>query len=146
MLRFLAQNNEASGYDFIRYCKEKGIPASAGTVYPQLRKLTEDGILAMKIDRKSNHRGRRIYSLTEEGKNFVSEIEKNKEGMKNILNRLGIVMSKGLDTIPPAISKTMGPIFYQLHSTDWKDKNDVKELLRNLENLEAELRRWINEE
>lgn len=146
MLRFLAQSKEASGYDFIRYCKEKGIPASAGTVYPQLRKLMEDGILTMRVDRKNSRRERRIYSLTEEGKKFVDEIEKNKEGMKSILNRLGVVMGKGLDTIPPMINKIMRPIFYQLHSIDWKDRNDVRKLLKNLEKLEEELRRWIDEE
>jgi len=34
LFKFIAENDRITGYDFLKYCKDKGISASSGSVYP----------------------------------------------------------------------------------------------------------------
>ncbi len=140
LLNFIEKKGEITGYDFLKYCKEEGITASPGTVYPQLNALTKDGILTKKIDGRRN-----VYFLTQKGKDFLKEIQMKKEGFKNLMSKLGIVMENPNAFIPANVKKRFKTFFYSLHSVNWKKKSDVEDFLKELRKLEDEIGRWLNE-
>lgn len=56
------------GYDLIRAVREKGWPGGAGSVYPILSALEAGGLIAGR-----DEEGRRIYQITEQGRQLLGE-------------------------------------------------------------------------
>ena len=48
LINYLINNEELVGYEFIKYCRDIGILASSGTVYPHLKTLTENEIISFR--------------------------------------------------------------------------------------------------
>ncbi|WP_036224734.1 PadR family transcriptional regulator [Mesoaciditoga lauensis] len=140
LLNFIEKEGKTTGYDFLKYCKKENITASPGTVYPQLEALAKDGILEKKVDGRKN-----VYFLTKKGKGFLKEIQKSKEGFKNIMSKLGVVMENPQTSMPKSIQKSFRAFFYSLHSVNWKREKDVENFLKEFERVESEIRRWLNE-
>jgi DNA-binding PadR family transcriptional regulator len=57
----------AYGYDLLRVLAERGLPAEEGTLYPILRRLEGEGLLASEWD-TSGARPRKYYESTESGR------------------------------------------------------------------------------
>ena len=57
----------AYGYDLVRVLGERGLPTEEGTLYPVLRRLEQEGLLASSWD-TSGTRPRKYYESTDEGK------------------------------------------------------------------------------
>ncbi len=140
LLNFLYQREEITGYDFLKYSNENGIPASPGTVYPQLYDLLENGF----VSRRTSGR-KKFYRLTDDGKKIIGEIERNKEIFQSTMKRLGLVMHERSFSAPEEIRALMKRLFFKLHSIDWKKKENVRETIEILEDLENSMRRWIDE-
>ncbi len=140
LLNFIEKKGEITGYDFLKYCKEKGIPASAGTVYPQLGDLTKNGILNQR-----NEGRKKFYYLTEEGKEFLKDIHSNKEIFKNLMRKVGIAMDKPYTSMPKEIQDVLKRLFYRIHAVNWKKRKDVEGLIRDLEDVEGQIKEWLDE-
>ena len=76
----LIKDKPSHGYEIIRRLEERShgcyIP-SPGAVYPTLQLLEEMGYIEAK-----QHDGKKIYTITDEGRKFLSEQEQFAEGIK----------------------------------------------------------------
>lgn len=116
IINFLLQQDGLTGYDIIKYCRNYGIPASSGTVYPHLKTMEDAGIILCKEEGR-----RKLYHLTESGR---SEME-------------GTALSRAPEFLKNTYFKSMG-----LAATiDWTKKEEVKVLLDNVD----EIRRYLSE-
>lgn len=140
LLNFIERKGKVTGYDFLKYCKQEGIPASAGTVYPQLGDLTKDGILNQRSEGR-----KKFYYLTEEGEKFLDDIQSNKEVFKNLMSKVGIAMDNPYTSMPKEIQTVFKSLFYHMHAVNWKKKKDVEALIENLKEVEKYIKEWLDE-
>jgi PadR family transcriptional regulator PadR len=66
------------GYSLIRRISERtggAISLRAGTVYPILRNLEEGGLVSHSVERSDRGPQRKVYSLTEEGREAVNRFD-----------------------------------------------------------------------
>ena len=80
------KNGSMSGYDVIGYIHNKfGVLLSSGTIYSHLYALERDGLISATMDRK-----KRIYELTEKGKQTLENVSNENRQilntLKNVLN------------------------------------------------------------
>ncbi len=81
------QNGSLSGYDAMALMHERfGILMSSGTVYSLLYSLERDGL----IKGVNNHR-KRVYELTENGKQNIKAITKANQEVQDFLKRLSLL-------------------------------------------------------
>ena len=142
LLNFLSENKEGTGYDFLKYAKEKGMPASAGTVYPQLSDLLDKKMIEQKIIGR-----RKIYSLTLEGDDFVKKLRENTDTLKLMMRKIGIVIGEKNPSMPEDIkivAKNLLYALYDLSSKDFNSKVNLKETLKLIVESEDILRRFWN--
>uniref|UniRef100_A0A7V3RDK8 PadR family transcriptional regulator n=1 Tax=Mesoaciditoga lauensis TaxID=1495039 RepID=A0A7V3RDK8_9BACT len=140
LLNFLSENKEGTGYDFLKYAKEKGMPASAGTVYPQLSDLLDKKMIEQKIIGR-----RKIYSLTLEGDDFVKKLRENTDTLKLMMRKIGIVIGEKNPSMPEDIkivAKNLLYALYDLSSKDFNSKVNLKETLKLIVESEDILRRF----
>ncbi|MGC8589733.1 PadR family transcriptional regulator [Athalassotoga sp.] len=140
LLNFLCENKEGTGYDFLKYAKEKGMPASAGTVYPQLSDLLDKKLIDQKIVGR-----RKLYSLTPEGNNFVKQLRENTDTIKLMMRKIGIVVGEKNPSMPEEIKtavKNLLYVLYDLSSKDFNGKVSMKESLKLIVEVEDILRRF----
>lgn len=68
---------EATGYDIRRMCTEGEfayfIEASFGSIYPALAKLEEDGLVTSRTVPQDGKPARKVYSITDEGREAFAE-------------------------------------------------------------------------
>ena len=67
VLRILEQG-ERHGYDFINWFRDGGWAPGAGSIYPLLATLEEDGLIEGR-----DENGKRIYRITENGRRYLQE-------------------------------------------------------------------------
>ena len=68
----LSKGKKLTGYDVIVHLRTFGFEASPGTVYHQLGRLSQGGVI------KGRKQGRRtVYEITEKGMEFFEEFKKN---------------------------------------------------------------------
>ncbi len=142
LLSFLCEHKEGTGYDFLKYAKEKGMPASAGTVYPQLSELLDEKLIDQKIVGR-----KKLYSLTVEGDDFVKKLRENTETLKLMLRKIGIIVGEKNPSMPEEIReavKNLLYVLYDLSSKDFKGKVNMKESLKLIGEVEEILRRFGN--
>ena len=68
----ILSRGDATGYE-IKKMAEEGlfshfIEASFGSIYPALKKLEEEGLIRMKLEIQENAPNRKVYTITEAGK------------------------------------------------------------------------------
>ncbi len=144
LLNFLSKHDEVTGYDFLKYAKEKGMPASPGTVYPQLSDLLDKKMIEQRIVGR-----KKMYSLTPEGKYFVKELRKNTDALKLMMRKIGIVMREKNPSMPHDVKRVVKNLLYVLHdlsSKDFKNKPSLKKSLKLIVEAEEILRRFSNGE
>lgn len=120
ILNYLLHRDEFTGYDFIKYCRERGISASSGTVYPQLKDLTAQGLLYCQ---KKNHK--KFYSLTDVGKERITET--------------------ALMHIPDMVKNLFFRNISLAAQMDWSQVEDVQRLLRSVRKTGDVLQEYIEE-
>lgn len=143
LLNFLAENKAGTGYDFLKYAKEKGMPASAGTVYPQLSDLLEKKLIDQKVIGR-----RKIYSLTPEGNDFVKQLRENTDTIKMMMRKIGIIIGEKNPSMPEdikTVTKNLIYTLYDLSNKDFNSKVNLKESLKFVVESEEILRRFVNE-
>lgn len=64
----LLDEQERHGYDFMQFFKSRGWSPGPGSIYPLLSMLEQDGLVQGR-----DEGGRRVYSLTEEGRRHLHE-------------------------------------------------------------------------
>ena len=138
ILKFLNAEGEASGYDFMKYCKRNGFSVSPGTIYPHLQSLEEEGYV-----RYEKRGKRKVYSLTAQGKKIVRNLNKSKEELERILQRLGLSMD--YHRVPESIRHSFRNVFFAFKKVNWQSKKGIDDLINAVERLLGELRRWKDE-
>lgn len=95
VLSVIDRDKEHSGYSLIKRVNQltrKQISLRAGTIYPQLEKLVEQGLITYRFEdmnpEKSITRQKAIYSLTNEGRRILSQMWKEWGELESILKNL----------------------------------------------------------
>jgi DNA-binding PadR family transcriptional regulator len=71
------KNKKSSGYDLMKSAEYiLGKKPSAGSVYPLLKQLLDDGFIGVKEDNK-----KKLYSITKKGEDLLVKLTKEKEKM-----------------------------------------------------------------
>jgi len=110
--------SEVTGYAFIKYSHEHGFAASPGNVYPYLRELEEDGLIAHQVAGR-----RKIYSLTRAGHRYMKE--------------------HGLIRVPEFLRNMFLRNVSLALTIDWADSDAVAPLISNLEQMIAFLKEYL---
>ncbi len=79
----IIQDNDAYTSDILEQLKEAKMLVVEGTVYPLLTRLKNAGLLGYRWEESTSGPPRKYYKLTEEGANFLTELE----GSWNELNK-----------------------------------------------------------
>ncbi len=119
ILQYMCSYGELTGYSFMRYCREKGIKVSSGTIYPHLKELEELGIISFRQDGK-----RKVYTITEEGQEFIKKLSTN-------------------DT-PQMLYSSVTRFYNVLTMTIWNDIESLKELKKSVKIFENTLDEYID--
>jgi PadR family transcriptional regulator PadR len=78
------------GYD-ISETISRSISISAGTIYPILRKLKEEGFVTTYLSEDSNGPARKYYRITNKGKN---ELAQTKQEWKDFVTIVSVLMEE----------------------------------------------------
>lgn len=119
ILQYMCSYGELTGYSFMRYCREKGIKVSSGTIYPHLKELEELGIISFRQDGK-----RKVYTITEEGQEFIKKLSTN-------------------DT-PQMLYSSVTRFYNVLTMTIWNDVESLKKLKKSVKIFENTLDEYID--
>ncbi len=141
LFKFISENEKITGYDFLKFCKEKGIKASSGSVYPHLKEFESKGLITKIKQGRKNY-----YSLTKEGKEYSKTMQDYKDKTKKILTKLGVEFEENNKQIPKELNDKFRLLYLKFHSTKWKNKKSVKNILEIIEDIEKMLRRQIDGE
>lgn len=70
----LLQNEDAYASDIIEHLKKAEMIVVEGTLYPLLTRLKNAGLLSYRWEESTSGPPRKYYSLTEDGKNALTEL------------------------------------------------------------------------
>jgi len=138
ILQYIRKHDKLTGYEFMKFCREKGLRVSPGTIYPHLKDLSDRKILTV-----VNEGRKKYYILTEKGKKTLEELESRKEEIKKLVSKLGIMWETDIN-IPRTVLQALRKFLTDLHNFDW-NRGNVRVLLKDIEKLAETLRRWKNE-
>ena len=82
-----ALEEEQYGYTLCRLLNAKGMQVEESTVYPLLRRLESQGLLASEW-REENRRRKRFYRLSETGREVLASLAEEWKAINESLNRL----------------------------------------------------------
>jgi DNA-binding PadR family transcriptional regulator len=85
-LRVLKNLNKESlsGYDLMKYIGEGGNKPSPGYIYPLLKDLQKKGFILVSKDGR-----RKVYSITQKGKNLLEKLKNKQKEMINTISVIG---------------------------------------------------------
>jgi len=69
----LAANNDRYGYELVDSISEK-FHIAEGTVYPLLRRLTQEGFFTTYLKESQEGPPRKYYQLTEQGRRYMNDL------------------------------------------------------------------------
>ena len=118
LLLYLMEYGEMTGYSFMKYCKQRGLPISNGTIYPHLKDLESGGLIEGEVDGK-----RKVYKLTPYGKEWI---ENSTNG-----------------TMPERLKRSYMHLFRSFDMTKWDNLMELNTLLRELEHFQQALTNYI---
>jgi PadR family transcriptional regulator, regulatory protein PadR len=88
VLAVLSQlEQEQYGYSLIKLLSDQGLAVDQGTLYPLLRRLESQGLLASDW-RVEDARPRRYYTLSPQGKSVLPQIKLEWKALVNILGQM----------------------------------------------------------
>jgi DNA-binding PadR family transcriptional regulator len=114
LLDYLSRHGEMTGYAFLRYCQEEGMPVSNGTVYPHLRHLVDHGVLSVRREGR-----KRLYTLTAKGSAII-RLHDNK---------------------PAELRKYLIHFLHDFAAPDWNQPDRIERLRGYLAAMDRELQR-----
>lgn len=118
ILNYLMKNRQLTGYEFIKFCREHGVSASPGNIYPHLSELEEEKLVEYRVEGK-----KKVYTLTKSG---IEELER-------------LPVSRVPEFLRSVFFRNMG----LASSIDWSSPDDVTKLLKNLKEAEQFLLDYI---
>lgn len=118
ILNYLLQNGELTGYGFIKFCRGSGVPASPGNVYPHLKELEDQRIIAFHVEGK-----KKIYALTERGHQEVADI--------------------GVSRVPEFLRNVFFRNISLASSIDWSKADEVAKLLNSVSEAKEFLEAYV---
>ncbi len=74
---FILSKGERNSYQLSKMLSTLDRRMSSGTLFPILRDLQNDGLIAMR-----EYNGKKLYSLTEKGKRYVDSLEKLRDNLR----------------------------------------------------------------
>lgn len=119
LLQYIATYGELTGYSFMQYCKECGIPVSNGTIYPHLKELERCGLIQSEVDGK-----RKRYTLTEYGTDWI----------KNSTNA----------SMPASLGRQFVKLYRGIDLTHWEQEEDIEKLLFLVKEIKEALKQYKN--
>ena len=91
----LLESGDRYGYDLVAQLGDAGLVGSEGTIYPLLRRLRRDGLVATSWQESSSGPPRRYYRLTPEGtatlQGFRTSWARFRDSVDGILNGKGLL-------------------------------------------------------
>ena len=84
----LLSRKRAYTSDIISELKKAHLIVVEGTLYPLLTRLKNDGLLAYEWEESTQGPPRKYYSITEQGRDFLSELEDTWNGLNKTVNHL----------------------------------------------------------
>lgn len=82
----LLGKKKAYASDIIRDFKQAHLIVVEGTLYPLLTRLKNDGLLAYEWEESSQGPPRKYYSITQDGKSALSELQVSWDELSNTVN------------------------------------------------------------
>jgi DNA-binding PadR family transcriptional regulator len=129
------------GYDIIRAIGERfgGMYApSPGTVYPTLQMLEDQGFVT-----PTQHDGKRVYTITEEGRKFLEE---RREHVDNIWSRGGTAEANGEEL--RELFDTLGSVFGMLRRSArriWDEPSKLSRIREVVQRAQREIEAIVEE-
>jgi DNA-binding PadR family transcriptional regulator len=127
----LLKDGPKHGYELMKELEARSggmYRASAGTVYPNLQMLEDEGLIRAEVKED----GKRVYTITDAGR---AELEKNKDSAKRVWSRAS-AWDDWSDAMTPAAMEVMGPSMRVLRAAfraaakgDSRRIDDVRALL-----------------
>lgn len=90
----ILQNREAYPSDIIDELKGAKLIVVEGTLYPLLTRLKNAGLLSYRWEESTSGPPRKYYTLTENGKVFLAELNKTWEELSSAVNKTTSKTSK----------------------------------------------------
>ena len=84
----LLSRREAYPSDIIKELKEAKLIVVEGTLYPLLTRLKKAELLSYRWEESSSGPPRKYYTITEEGKEFLNELDKTWKGLSSSIRKL----------------------------------------------------------
>lgn len=79
---------EVYASDIISQLKETELIVVEGTLYPLLTRLKNDDLLSYRWEESKSGPPRKYYTITEQGKNFLAELDAGWENLVQSVNRI----------------------------------------------------------
>ena len=121
----LIADRPVHGYEVIRVMEERShgfYAPSPGAVYPTLQFLEEAGYVS-----SSDHDGKKIYTITEEGKRFLDERKEFTEGIKKHMSDMWGVKGRSEVRETAAEFRRLGRLMRHQH---WGRRPDPQKMRR----------------
>lgn len=128
----LLKDGPKHGYELMKDLEARSggmYKASAGTVYPNLQLLEDEGLIRAEV---KDEDGKRVYSITDAGR---AELEKNKDSAERVWSRAS-AWDDWSDAMTPAAMEVMGPAMRVIRAAfsaaakgDSKRVEDVRSVL-----------------
>lgn len=88
ILGIIQQQNEAYPSDILEQLKEAKLVVLEGTLYPLLTRLKNAGMLSYRWEESVSGPPRKYFTLTEEGKQFYTQLRTTWTELSNAVNHL----------------------------------------------------------
>lgn len=139
----LLREKPMHGYEVMKALEEQTrgcYKPSAGTVYPTLQMLEDEGLVRIKEEN-----GKKIYEITDEGLAFLEE---NKTTVDDIFERVDELIDSFLTDPMPEITRLVGKLVSQSYRMAWRYREDdeqrervrsvLEQAIKDLEDAGAE--------
>ena len=85
---YILSDKEHYPTEIIERMKEARLLIVEGTLYPLLTRLKNDGLLAYRWEESTSGPPRKYFRLTDTGKDFLTELTENWNGLTNSVNQI----------------------------------------------------------
>lgn len=134
----LLKDGPKHGYELMKELEARSggmYKASAGTVYPNLQLLEDEGLIRAEV---KDEDGKRVYTITDAGR---AELEKHKDSAERVWSRAS-AWDDWSDAMTPAAMEVMGPAMRVIRAAfKAASKGDSK----RIEELRSLLNRTVSE-
>ena len=87
-------------------------------MYPTLQWLDDEGLV-----RSEEQEGKKVYSITDEGRAFLDE---NKSSVEEIFDRLDEMIDRFMGNPMPDVNRAVGKLVSQVYRASWRLRDDTE--------------------